>query len=41
MRNAKIKAGQAVRLAEALMRGEPNRSKIVLTNLRESVREIV
>jgi pyruvate dehydrogenase (quinone)/pyruvate oxidase len=38
---AKIKAGQAIKLAEALMRGEPNRSKIVLTNLRESVREIV
>lgn len=38
---AKIKAGQAIKLAEALMRGEPNRSKIVLTNLRDTVREIV
>jgi pyruvate dehydrogenase (quinone) len=38
---AKIKAGQAVKLAEALMRGEPNRSKIVVTNLRDTVREMV
>ena len=38
---AKIKASQAIKLAEALMRGEPNRSKIVLTNLHDSVRELV
>lgn len=38
---AKIKAGQAVKLTEALMRGEPNRLKIVLTNLRDTVREMV
>lgn len=38
---AKIKAPQAARLGEALLRGEPNRSKIVLTNLRDSVRELV
>ncbi len=38
---AKIKTSQAVKLAEALMRGEPNRSKIVLTNLHDTVREIV
>jgi pyruvate dehydrogenase (quinone) len=38
---AKIKASQALKLAEALMRGEPNRSKIVLTNLHDSVRELV
>lgn len=38
---AKIKASQAVKLTEALMRGEPNRSKIVLTNLRDTVREMV
>ncbi len=38
---AKIKTSQALKLAEALMRGEPNRSKIVLTNLRDSVRELV
>jgi pyruvate dehydrogenase (quinone) len=38
---AKIKASQAVKFAEALMRGEPNRSKIVLTNLSNTVREIV
>lgn len=38
---AKVKASQAVKFAEALMRGEPNRSKIVLTNLHDSVRELV
>ncbi len=38
---AKIKASQAVKLAEALVRGEPNRSRIVLTNLHDSVRELV
>lgn len=38
---AKIKASQAIKLAEALMRGEPNRSKIMLTNLHDSVRELV
>jgi pyruvate dehydrogenase (quinone) len=38
---AKIKATQAIKLAEALMRGEPNRSKIVLTNFHDSVREII
>lgn len=38
---AKIKASQAIKLAEALVRGEPNRSKIVLTNLHDSVRELV
>lgn len=38
---AKIKASQAIKFAEALMRGEPNRSKIVLTNLHDSVRELV
>lgn len=38
---AKIKASQALKLAEALVRGEPNRTKIALTNLHDSVREIV
>lgn len=38
---AKIKASQAVKFAEALVRGEPNRSKIVLTNLHDTVRELV
>lgn len=38
---AKIKASQALKFAEALMRGEPNRTKIVLTNLHDTVREIV
>jgi pyruvate dehydrogenase (quinone) len=37
----KIKASQAIKLTEALMRGEPNRSKIVLTNLHNTVREMV
>ena len=38
---AKIKASQAAKLAEALLRGEPNRSKIILTNLHDTVRELV
>jgi pyruvate dehydrogenase (quinone)/pyruvate oxidase len=38
---AKVKASQAIKLAEALMCGEPNRSKIVLTTLHDSVRELV
>jgi pyruvate dehydrogenase (quinone) len=38
---AKVKASQAIKLGEALMRGEPNRSKILLTNLHDSVRELV
>jgi pyruvate dehydrogenase (quinone) len=37
----KIRASQAIKLTEALMRGEPNRSKIVLTNLHNTVRELV
>ncbi|HEX4038495.1 MAG TPA: thiamine pyrophosphate-dependent enzyme [Acidobacteriaceae bacterium] len=37
----KIKAGQAVKFAEALMRGEPNRTKIALTTAHERVRELV
>jgi pyruvate dehydrogenase (quinone)/pyruvate oxidase len=38
---AKITASQALKLAEALMRGEPNRAKIALTNLHDSVRELI
>jgi pyruvate dehydrogenase (quinone)/pyruvate oxidase len=38
---AKVKAGQAAKLAEALIRGEPNRGKIVVTQLHERVRELV
>ena len=38
---AKVKASQAAKLAEALLRGEPNRSKIVLTTAHERVRELV
>src|SRR6201996_427855 len=38
---AKIKASQAAKLAEALLRGEPNRMKIALTNAHDTVRELV
>jgi pyruvate dehydrogenase (quinone)/pyruvate oxidase len=38
---AKIKASQALKLAEALVRGEPNRSRIMMTNLHDSVRELI
>ena len=38
---AKIKAGQAFKLATALIRGEPNRTKVLLTNLHDTVRELV
>jgi pyruvate dehydrogenase (quinone) len=38
---AKITASQALKLAEALMRGEPNRAKIALTSLHDSVRELI
>jgi pyruvate dehydrogenase (quinone) len=38
---AKIKAGQALKLAEALVRGEPSRMKIALTNAHDKVRELV
>jgi pyruvate dehydrogenase (quinone)/pyruvate oxidase len=38
---AKIKASQALKLAQALMRGEPNRTKIALTNAHDTVRELV
>jgi pyruvate dehydrogenase (quinone) len=38
---AKVKPGQALKLAEALARGEPNRSKIILTTAHERVRELV
>lgn len=38
---AKVKASQALKLAEALARGEPNRSKIVLTAAHDRVRELI
>ena len=38
---AKVKASQAAKFAEALVRGEPNRSKIILTNAHEKVRELI
>jgi pyruvate dehydrogenase (quinone) len=38
---AKVKASQAMKFAEALVRGEPNRGKIVLTNSHDKVRELV
>jgi pyruvate dehydrogenase (quinone)/pyruvate oxidase len=38
---AKVKASQALKLGEALVRGEPNRSKIVITNAHDTIRELV
>jgi pyruvate dehydrogenase (quinone)/pyruvate oxidase len=38
---AKIKASQAIKLAEALVRGEPNRMKIAVTSAHDTVRELV
>jgi pyruvate dehydrogenase (quinone)/pyruvate oxidase len=38
---AKVKVSQALKFAEALMRGEPNRTKIVLTNAHDKVRELI
>ena len=38
---AKIKANQAVKFSEALMRGEPNRIRIALTAASDTVRQII
>jgi pyruvate dehydrogenase (quinone) len=38
---AKIKASQAAKFAESLLRGEPNRSRIALTSMHDTVRELV
>jgi pyruvate dehydrogenase (quinone) len=38
---AKIKASQALKLAEALVRGEPNRLKIALASAHDKVRELI
>ena len=38
---AKVTTDQALKFAESLVRGEPNRSKIVLTALSDKVREMV
>lgn len=38
---AKIKMEQAIKFAESLARGEPNRSRIALTTLSDKVRQIV
>jgi glyoxylate carboligase len=38
---AEVKASQALKLAEALVRGEPNRMKIALTNAHDTVRELI
>jgi pyruvate dehydrogenase (quinone)/pyruvate oxidase len=38
---ARVKASQAIKLAEALVRGEPNRMKIALTTAHDRVRELV
>jgi len=37
----KVRASQAIKLAEALLRGEPNRMKIALTSAHDKVRELV
>jgi pyruvate dehydrogenase (quinone)/pyruvate oxidase len=37
----KVSAEQAAKFAEALLRGEPNRSKIVATQVADRVRELV
>jgi len=38
---AKVKASQALKFAEALVRGEPNRMEIALTSAHDTVRELV
>jgi pyruvate dehydrogenase (quinone) len=38
---AKVKASQAAKFAESLLRGEPNRAKIALTAFSDTVRELV
>lgn len=38
---AKVKAEQALHFAESLARGEPNRKKIALTTLSDTVREMI
>ena len=38
---AKVKASQAIKFAESLLRGEPNRARIALTSLHDTVRELV
>jgi pyruvate dehydrogenase (quinone)/pyruvate oxidase len=38
---AKVKASQAAKFAESLLRGEPNRVKIALTAFSDTVRELV
>jgi pyruvate dehydrogenase (quinone)/pyruvate oxidase len=38
---AKVTADQALKFAESLVRGEPNRTKIALTALSDKVREMV
>lgn len=38
---AKVKAEQALRFAESLARGEPNRKKIALTTISDQVRELI
>jgi pyruvate dehydrogenase (quinone)/pyruvate oxidase len=38
---AKIKASQAVKFSETLMRGEPNRLKIALTAASDTVPQVI
>jgi hypothetical protein len=37
----KVRLEQATKFAEALLRGEPNRDKIVATQISDRVRELV
>jgi pyruvate dehydrogenase (quinone)/pyruvate oxidase len=36
-----IKANQAAKFAESLLRGEPNRTRIALTAIKDNVRELI
>jgi pyruvate dehydrogenase (quinone)/pyruvate oxidase len=38
---AKVTVSQALKLTEALIRGEPNRLEIAITNAYDKVRELV
>lgn len=37
----RMHASQALKLGEALLRGEPNRMKIALTSAHDTVRELI
>jgi pyruvate dehydrogenase (quinone)/pyruvate oxidase len=38
---AKVSADQAIKFAESLARGEPNRKKIALTTISDRIRELI